>query len=33
MKREEGKEGEGIELNTLKGLESNTLDQEGKGTR
>lgn len=32
MKGEEGKGGEGTELNILKGLESNTLDRKGKGT-
>lgn len=31
MKGEGGKGGEGKELNTLRGLESNSLDQEGKG--
>lgn len=29
-KETEGKRGEGQELNTLRGLESNSLDQEGK---
>lgn len=32
MKMEAGEGGEGLKLNTLKGLEFNILDQEGKGT-